>query len=96
MRLEKANKFKKEMEEVRVASLENKLKLKAKAEMKREETIKMKEKVRKHVNKEAQEKREITKQRYLQDQKADEMEARRKYKELMEKDKVIKEKIVIA
>ena len=53
MRLEKANKFKKEMEEVRVASLENKLKLKAKAEMKREETIKMKEKVRKHVNKEA-------------------------------------------
>ena len=59
MRLEKANKFKKEMEEVRVASLENKLKLKAKAEMKREETIKMKEKVRKHVNKEAQEKREI-------------------------------------
>lgn len=96
MRLEKANKFKKEMEEVRVASLENKLKLKAKAEMKREETIKMKEKVRKHVNKEAQEKREITKQRYLQDQKADEMEARRKYKELMEKDKVIKEKIIVA
>ena len=96
MRLEKANQFKKEMEEARVASLENKLKLQAKAEKKREETTKMKEKLRKHNNKEAQEKREITKQRYLQDQKADELEARRKYKELMEKDKVIKEKIVIA
>ena len=53
LRLEKANQFKKEMEEARVASLENKLKLQAKAEKKREETTKMKEKLRKHNNKEA-------------------------------------------
>ena len=84
------------MEEARVASLENKLKLQAKADKKREDANKMKEKVRKLNNKELQEKRELTKQRYLQDQKADEMEARRKYKELMEKDKQIKEKIIAA
>jgi hypothetical protein len=67
MRLEKATQFKKEMEEARVASLENKLKIKEKADKKREDTNKMKEKIRKNDIKELQEKRELTKQRYLKE-----------------------------
>ena len=92
MRLEKATKFKKEMEEARKLSLENKLKAQEKAEKKREDTFKMNDKMFKHKCRELQEKRELTKQRYQKELKDEELEQRRRHQDLMSKDKEWKHK----